>query len=149
MEVHTLLRVCQVLKKNKDFIMPKIQTFVSSAIEQEISNIVQQKKMEGANHFEANLSNVTSMLVELGLRVYKLQGERQGGGFSQIEFNKVLLENVIKSNLVCQKILAINTQNEEVKGQEGLSNLSLIAGQIKNTSDAVMENFFPAKEDHD
>lgn len=129
--------------------MPKIQTFVSSAIEQEISNIVQQKKMEGANHFEANLSNVTSMLVELGLRVYKLQGERQGGGFSQIEFNKVLLENVIKSNLVCQKILAINTQNEEVKGQEGLSNLSLIAGQIKNTSDAVMANFFPAEESND
>lgn len=127
--------------------MPKIQTFVSSAIEQEISNIVQQKKMEGANHFEANLSNVTSMLVELGLRVYKLQGERQGGGFSQIEFNKVLLENVIKSNLVCQKILAINTQNEEVKGQEGLSNLTIIAGQIKNTSDAVMVNFFPAEED--
>ncbi|HEY1844002.1 MAG TPA: conjugal transfer relaxosome DNA-binding protein TraM [Buttiauxella sp.] len=129
--------------------MPKIQTFVSSAIEQEISNIVQQKKMEGANHFEANLSNVTSMLVELGLRVYKLQGDRQEGGFSQVEFNKVLLDNVLKSNLVCQKLLAINTQNEEVKGQEGLSNLTLIASQVKNTSDAVMVKFFPCEEDND
>ncbi|UHM93595.1 conjugal transfer relaxosome DNA-binding protein TraM [Rahnella victoriana] len=126
--------------------MPKIQTFVNSVIEQEISNIVRQKKMEGANHFEANVSNVTSMLVELGLRVYKLQGERQEGGFSQVEFNKVLLENVIKSNLVCQKVLAINTQNVEVKGQDELSNLTLIAGQIKNASEAVMDKFFPAEE---
>lgn len=126
--------------------MPKIQTFVNSVIEQEISNIVRQKKMEGANHFEANVSNVTSMLVELGLRVYKLQGERQEGGFSQVEFNKVLLENVIKSNLVCQKVLAINTQNVEVKGQDDLSNLTLIAGQIKNASEAVMDKFFPAEE---
>lgn len=129
--------------------MPRIQTFVSNDIEMKLNDIVSVKRTEGASREEANISNTTAMIIELGIRVYQLQRERAEGGFSQIEFNKVLLENVIKSNLICQKILAINTQNDEVKGQESLSNLSLIAGQIKNASDAVMENFFPAEEDSD
>lgn len=129
--------------------MPRIQTFVSNDVEMKLNDIVSVKRTEGASREEANISNTTAMIIELGIRVYELQRERAEGGFSQIEFNKVLLENVLKSNLVCQKILAINTQNEEVKEQEGLSNLSLIAGQIKNASDSVMAKFFPAEEDSD
>lgn len=129
--------------------MPRIQTFVSNDIEMKLSDIVKIKRSEGASKDEANISNTTAMIIELGIRVYELQHERKTSGFSQIEFNKILLENVVKSNLVCQKLLAINTQNVEVKGQDSLSNLSLIAGQIKNASEAVMTNFFPSEEDND
>jgi hypothetical protein len=127
--------------------MPRIQTFVSNDIEMKLSNIVNIKRSEGASKDEANISNTTAMIIELGIRVYELQHERREGGFSQIEFNKILLENVVKSNLVCQKLLAINTQNSEVKEQEALSNLSLIAGQIKSASEAVMGTFFPVEEE--
>ena len=129
--------------------MPRIQTFVSNGIEMKLSDIVKIKRSEGASKDEANISNTTAMIIELGIRVYELQHERKTSGFSQIEFNKILLENVVKSNLVCQKLLAINTQNVEVKGQDSLSNLLLIAGQIKNASEAVMTNFFPGEEDDD
>ncbi|AVF38070.1 conjugal transfer relaxosome DNA-binding protein TraM [Rahnella sikkimica] len=129
--------------------MPRIQTFVSNDIEMKLNDIVSIKRAEGASKDEANISNTTAMIIELGIRVYELQHERREGGFSQIEFNKILLENVVKSNLVCQKILAINTQNVEVKGQDALSNLSLIAAQIKNASEAVMGTFFPIEGEED
>lgn len=129
--------------------MPRIQTFVSNDIEMKLSDIVKIKRSEGASKDEANISNTTAMIIELGIRVYELQHERKASGFSQIEFNKILLDNVVKSNLVCQKLLAISTQNVEVKGQDALSNLTLIAGQIKNASDAVMANFFSSEEDDD
>lgn len=129
--------------------MPRIQTFVSNDVEMKLNDIVSIKRTEGASREEANISNTTAMIIELGIRVYELQKEKAEGGFSQIEFNKILLENVVKSNLVCQKLLAISTQNVEVKGQDALSNLTLIAGQIKNASDAVMANFFSGEEDDD
>jgi hypothetical protein len=122
---------------------------VSNDIEMKLSDIVNIKRSEGASKDEANISNTTAMIIELGIRVYELQHERKENGFSQIEFNKILLENVVKSNLVCQKLLAINTQNIEVTGQNALSNLSLIAGQIKNASETVMGKFFPIEEDDD
>lgn len=125
--------------------MPKIQTFVSSAIEEEINNIVQQKKMEGANHFEANLSNTTSMLVELGLRVYKLQRERKEEGFSQTEFNKVMLENMMKTSLISQKLMRMTAKNSELQGLDDFT-LNSMAPQIKNGVDTMMEKFFPADE---
>ena len=129
--------------------MPRIQTFVSNDIEMKLSDIVKIKRSEGASKDEANISNTTAMIIELGIRVYELQHEPKANGFNQIEFNKILLDNVVKSNLVCQKLLAISTQNVEVKGQDALSNLTLIAGQIKNASDAVMANFFSGEDDDD
>lgn len=122
--------------------MPKIQTFVSSAIEEEINNIVLEKRTEGADRFEANLSNTTSMLVELGLRVYKLQRNRQEGGFSQVEFNKVMLENMIKTSLISQKLLRISSRSTEIIGVDDFE-LSRMSAQIKSGVDTIMEQFFP------
>ena len=122
--------------------MPKIQTFVSSAIEEEINNIVLEKRTEGADRFEANLSNTTSMLVELGLRVYKIQRNRQDGGFSQVEFNKVMLENMIKTSLISQKLLRISSRNTEIHGVDDFE-LSRMSSQIKMGVDTIMEQFFP------
>ncbi|PKE28111.1 conjugal transfer protein TraM [Rahnella sp. AA] len=122
--------------------MPKIQTFVSSAIEEEINNIVLEKRTEGADRFEANLSNTTSMLVELGLRVYKIQRNRQEGGFSQVEFNKVMLENMIKTSLISQKLLRISSRNAEIYGVDDFE-ISRMSSQIKMGVDTIMEQFFP------
>lgn len=123
--------------------MPKIQTFVSNPIEEEIINIVNEKRTEGADRYEANVSNTTSMLIELGLRVYKLQREKREAGFSQIEFNKVMMENMMKTSLICQKLIKINAKNSEVQGVEEFL-LNGMALQIKNGVDSVMEQFFPA-----
>lgn len=126
--------------------MPKIQVFITNQVEEEIQNIVQEKRTEGADRSEANVSNTSAMLIELGLRVYKLQGERKEGGFSQAEFNKIMLENMMKTSLICQKLIKINARNSEVKGMEEFS-VGNMAVQIKGGVDLVMDNFFPDNED--
>lgn len=126
--------------------MPKIQVFISNPIEEEILNIVQEKRSEGADKSEANVSNTSSMLIELGLRVYRLQNQRKEGGFSQTEFNKIMLENMMKTSLICQKVIRMSSKNSEVQGLDEFT-LGTMSSQIKTGVDAVMERFFPVEEE--
>lgn len=128
--------------------MPKIQVFISNPVEEEILNIVQAKRSEGADRNEANVSNTSSMLIELGLRVYKLQNEKKEGGFSQTEFNKIMLENMMKTSLICQKVIRMSSKNSEVQGLDEFT-LGNMSSQIKTGVDSVMEQFFPKGEDID
>lgn len=125
--------------------MPRLQTFVSNEVEQEIVDIINVKRSEGATKDEANVSNTTSMLIELGIRVYKLQRVKQEGGFSQGEFNKVMLDNMMKTSLICQKLLRINSNNSEIKGIDEFA-FNSMAAQIKNTATGVVTQFFPNHE---
>jgi len=125
--------------------MPKIQVFITNPVEEEIQNIVQEKRSEGADRSEANVSNTSSMLIELGLRVYKLQNEKKEGGFSQIEFNKVMLEHMIKTSLISQKLIRMSAKNTELQGLEDFK-LGTMSSQIKAGVDSVMETFFPTVE---
>ncbi|CNL74240.1 MULTISPECIES: conjugal transfer relaxosome DNA-binding protein TraM [Yersinia] len=128
--------------------MPRIQTFVSNDIEQEIVDIINIKRSEGASKDEANVSNTTSMLIELGIRVYKLQRQKSEGGFSQIEFNKVMLENMMKTSFICQKLLGINSFNSEIQAMPKFQYKEM-ATQIKSDVDSVMVNFFPSEDEKD
>lgn len=128
--------------------MPRIQTFVSNDIEAKLNDIVSVKRMEGASFEEANVSSTTAMLIELGIRVYELQREKKEGGFSQAEFNKVMLENMMKTTLICQKIIRINSKNTEVQGLEEFT-LGAMSSQIKSGVDSVMETFFPSIENEE
>ena len=49
------------------------------------------------------------MLLELGLRVYDAQMERKESAFNQTEFNKLLLECVVKTQSTVAKILGIES----------------------------------------
>lgn len=128
--------------------MPRIQTFVSNDIEKEIVDIINIKRSEGASKDEANVSNTTSMLIELGIRVYKLQRQKSEGGFSQIEFNKVMLENMMKTSFICQKLLGINSFNAEIQAMPKFQYKEM-ATQIKSDVDSVMVNFFPSEDEKD
>lgn len=57
--------------------MPRIQTFVSNQVREEIENLVTERRQEGATENDATVSSVTSMLIELGLRVYRIQREKK------------------------------------------------------------------------
>lgn len=52
--------------------MPRIQTFVSNQVREEIESLVTERRQEGATENDATVSSVTSMLIELGLRVYRI-----------------------------------------------------------------------------
>ncbi|WP_440310867.1 conjugal transfer relaxosome DNA-binding protein TraM, partial [Klebsiella pneumoniae] len=71
--------------------MAKIQAYVSDEVAEKINAIVEKRKAEGARDKDVSFSSVSTMLVELGLRVYEAQMERKESGFNQMAFNKVLL----------------------------------------------------------
>lgn len=77
--------------------MAKIQAYVSDEVAEKINAIVEKRKTEGAREKDVSFSSVSTMLVELGLRVYEAQMERKESSFNQMAFNKVLLETVLKT----------------------------------------------------
>ena len=83
--------------------MPKIQTYVNNNVYEQITDLVTVRKQEGIE--EASLSNVSSMLLELGLRVYMIQQEKKEGGFNQMEYNKLMRENGSRVRRCVQKFL--------------------------------------------
>lgn len=126
--------------------MPRVQTFLSNDVLKEIDGIIQQKKAEGASSQDANLSNITCMLVELGLRVYRLQSEKKEDAFNQMEFNRLLLENVLKSRLSSQKILASLPLLCDIKNSSQFD-LNKIAVNISNDTANLLNKLFHQVED--
>ena len=72
--------------------MAKIQAYVSDEVAEKINAIVEKRKADGAKEKDVSFSSVSTMLVELGLRVYEAQMERKESGFNQMAFNKLLLK---------------------------------------------------------
>ena len=61
------------------------------------------------------------MLLELGLRVYEAQMERKESAFNQTEFNKLLLECVVKTQSSVAKILGIESLSPMSPGIQSLN----------------------------
>ncbi|AUT30020.1 hypothetical protein C1192_23950 (plasmid) [Escherichia marmotae] len=76
--------------------MPRIQTFVSNQVRKEIELLVTERKQGGATEADATVSSVTSMLIELGLRVYHMQQEKKENSFNQMEYDKVMLDTLAR-----------------------------------------------------
>ncbi|EQS43355.1 protein traM [Escherichia coli HVH 151 (4-5755573)] len=85
--------------------MAKVQAYVSDEIVYKINKIVERRRAEGAKSTDVSFSSISTMLLELGLRVHEAQMERKESAFNQAEFNKVLLECAVKTQSTVAKIL--------------------------------------------
>ena len=126
--------------------MAKIQAYISDNIYESIQNIVTERRQEGST--DVNVSSISSMLLKLGLRVYKIQTERKEGGFNQREFNKTLLDQVVKINATCTHLLRIASLNQEIEGNDAFE-LGKLVEQVRSHSAAVVGKFFEAESDGD
>lgn len=124
--------------------MPKIQTYVNNNVYEQITDLVSIRKQEGIE--EASLSNVSSMLLELGLRVYMIQQERKEGGFNQMEYNKLMLENVSRVRAMCTEILKMSVLNQESIAS-GKFDYTVIKPAIDNFTREQVSIFFPDDDD--
>ncbi len=52
--------------------MAKVQAYVSDEIVYKINKIVERRRAEGAKSTDVSFSSISTMLLELGLRVYEL-----------------------------------------------------------------------------
>lgn len=126
--------------------MPKIQTYCNNNVYEQISELVQLRKQEGVE--EASFSNVSSMLLELGLRVYMIQRERKEGGFNQMEYNKIMLDNMARVRAMCSEIMKMGTLSHEVISNGNFDN-EVIKRSIAKFAEDQVSIFFPEEEETD
>ncbi|EEU9342804.1 relaxosome protein TraM [Escherichia coli] len=125
--------------------MPRIQTFVSNQVREEIESLVTERRQEGVTENDATVSSVTSMLIELGLRVYRIQREKKEGGFNQMEYNKIMMDNIARVRAMCSEIMKMSALSHEVISNGNFDNEVMKRSITKFAEDQV-RIFFPEEE---
>ncbi|MGR0455632.1 conjugal transfer relaxosome DNA-binding protein TraM (plasmid) [Escherichia coli] len=128
--------------------MPRIQTFVSNQVREEIESLVTERRQEGATENDATVSSVTSMLIELGLRVYRIQREKKESGFNQMEYNKIMLDTIARVRAMCSEIMKMSALSHEVISNGNFDNEVMKRSITKFAEDQV-RIFFPEEEGMD
>ncbi|ELD2661900.1 relaxosome protein TraM [Salmonella enterica] len=124
--------------------MARIQVYVSEEVVEKINAIVDKRRSEGAKNKDVSSSSISLMLLELGLRVHEVQMERKGSGFNQEEFNKTLLENVLKTQMAIAKILGISSLSPHVKGIDKFdygNMVEIIKENVNDELDRIFHNY--------
>ncbi|ESS90615.1 IncF plasmid conjugative transfer mating signal transduction protein TraM [Escherichia coli CE516] len=126
--------------------MAKVQAYVSDEIVYKINEIVERRRAEGAKSTDVSFSSISTMLLELGLRVYEAQMERKESAFNQAEFNKVLLECAVKTQSTVAKILGIESLSPHVSGNPKFEYANMGEDSREKVS-SEMERFFPENDE--
>ncbi|EEQ3932399.1 relaxosome protein TraM [Escherichia coli] len=126
--------------------MAKIQVYVNENVSEKINAIAAQRRAEGAKEKDVSYSSIASMLLELGLRVYEAQMERKESAFNQTEFNKLLLECVVKTQSTVAKILGIESLSPHVSGNPKFEYANMVE-DIREKVSSEMERFFPKNDE--
>ena len=125
--------------------MAKVQAYVSDEIVYKINKIVERRRAEGAKSTDVSFSSISTMLLELGLRVHEAQMERKESAFNQTEFNKLLLECVVKTQSSVAKILGIESLSPHVSGNPKFEYASMV-DDIREKVSVEMDRFFPKND---
>lgn len=126
--------------------MARVNLYISNEVHEKINMIVERRRQEGARDKDISLSGTASMLLELGLRVYDAQMERKESAFNQTEFNKLLLECVVKTQSTVAKILGIESLSPHVSGNPKFEYASMV-DDIREKVSVEMDRFFPKNDD--
>ncbi|HGY9290477.1 TPA: conjugal transfer relaxosome DNA-binding protein TraM [Escherichia coli] len=126
--------------------MAKVQAYVSDEIVYKINKIVERRRADGAKSTDVSFSSISTMLLELGLRVHEAQMERKESAFNQAEFNKVLLECAVKTQSTVAKILGIESLSPHVSGNPKFEYANMVE-DIRDKVSSEMERFFPENDE--
>lgn len=126
--------------------MVRVNLYISNEVHEKINMIVEKRRQEEARDKDISLSGTASMLLELGLRVYDAQMERKESAFNQTEFNKLLLECVVKTQSTVAKILGIESLSPHVSGNPKFEYASMV-DDIREKVSVEMDRFFPKNDD--
>lgn len=126
--------------------MARVNLYISNEVHEKINMIVEKRRQEGARDKDISLSGTASMLLELGLRVYDAQMERKESAFNQTEFNKLLLECVVKTQSTVAKVLGIESLSPHVSGNPKFEYASMV-DDIREKVSVEMDRFFPKNDD--
>ncbi|MBZ7674717.1 conjugal transfer relaxosome DNA-binding protein TraM [Klebsiella grimontii] len=128
--------------------MGKVQAYPSDEVCEKINAIVEKRRMEGAKEKDVSFSSISTMLLELGLRVYEAQMERKESGFNQMAFNRALLESIVKTQFSVNKVLGIECLSPHVKDDPRWQWKGMVQNILEDVHE-VMQRFFPDDENND
>ncbi|HDS4948411.1 TPA: relaxosome protein TraM [Klebsiella aerogenes] len=96
--------------------MPRQHIYLAQKAIDEIRRIVDERQAEGATQAEANISSVTSELIDIGLRVVMMRNKKTDSNQNpEYLYRKALLEESVKSRMVSQELLKMISSMGEVK----------------------------------
>lgn len=131
--------------------MPRAQIYITKANLEKIRSIVNHERNHGVDENEANLSSVAAMLLNLGLQVYEFQQrKKQNGENDQPEnddakkvamFNRILMENVLKTSYASAAILQMVGELDEFKNKNSYGFHDLKSMIRRKTENKLSEIF--------
>lgn len=122
--------------------MPRVQVYISDDAVDKINAIIDNRRAGGAKEKEVSFSSVSSMLIELGLRVYEAQMERKDSAFNEVAYKKALLESMLKTQFSVNKILGMACISPHVKNDPKWEWKNMIPNIQVDVQNAL-QHFFP------
>lgn len=116
--------------------MPRQNVYMKQKTIDGIRQIVDMRREEGATASDANISSVCSEMLELGMRVYlnaknKTASDAEAG---EDVFQSALFEEVVKSRLASQEILALMFSLQDIKS-DSRNNYGKLVDSLKEKTD--------------
>lgn len=116
--------------------MPRQNVYMKQKTIDGIRQIVDMRREEGATASDANISSVCSEMLELGMRVYlnaknKKDSDAEAG---EDVFQSSLFEEVVKSRMASQEILALMFSLQDIKS-DSRNNYDKLVDSLKEKTD--------------
>lgn len=132
--------------------MPRAQVYIDKNNYERVRQIVDEKRNDGADASQANISSVCGMLLDLGLRVYSAQKKREAEGEEnrtdsdggQADFNRVLMNYMLKTSYASTMLLRMVGEIDEVKSR-GEYQFESIRAEIRRNSAEQLNRIFDAE----
>lgn len=116
--------------------MPRQNVYMKQKTIDGIRQIVDIRREEGATASDANISSVCSEMLELGMRVYLNARNKNASDTEASEdvFQSALFEEVVKSRMASQEILALMFSLQDVKS-DSRNNYDKLIDALKEKTD--------------
>lgn len=117
-------------------VMPRQNVYMKQKTIDGIRQIVDMRREEGATASDANISSVCSEMLELGMRVYLNAKNKNASDAEAGEdvFQRSLFEEVVKSRMASQEILALMFSLQDIKS-DSRNNYDKLVDSLKEKTD--------------
>lgn len=126
-------------------IVPRQNIYMKQKTLDGIRQLVDERKAEGASSSEVNMSSMGAELLEIGLRVTQNMKKKSAGESPEQIFNRMLMEECVKSRVAIQEILTMFFSIQEIKDDSRFSYSSQVE-KMKEDVANIVGKAFPKSE---
>lgn len=113
----------------------KVTVYLKNPVIDEIKGLVEEDIQAGAHPEEVSFSSKTSMLLELGLRVYNLRRSEHAGS-GRDEFDKLMITSILEAKYLSQFMTKTLSEMNSI-------DVAAVKERVKRNINNDIEQFFP------